>query len=233
MSTPSRRTRASHGRRALRDRQAEQLPASRNSARRCRLAGVGSSMMLKLRGRGSNFAHPTGTRCLVYPLGKPEAGSRRGRRPRSSRGSATAKPLANRSFLHEPLRGDQLLVEAEFGQSLVGGHKESSCYVRRPGPIPRARFVRSAGPASRILFAWAPTSRALEARREIAGFRPGFWPQGQLSHPSSSGARVRLRLLPDPQPLADLCDEAAHRVSLGRFRPTPQRRKARRRPPGA
>ncbi len=35
-------------------------------------------------------------------------------------------------------------------------------------------------------------SRAL-ARREIAGFRPGFWPQGQLRHPSSLGAQPRVK----------------------------------------
>ena len=40
------------------------------------------------------------------------------------------------------------------------------------------------GPASRILFALAPTSRAHAARREIAGLRPGFWPQGQFRHPT-------------------------------------------------
>ncbi len=59
-------------------------------------------------------------------------------------------------------------------------------------------------------------SRA-RARREIAGCRPGFWPQGQLRHPSSPGARAQLGRLPDPQPLADPCDEAGHRVSLRRF----------------
>ena len=59
-------------------------------------------------------------------------------------------------------------------------------------------------------------SRAV-ARREIAGFRPGFWPQGQLRHPSSFGERAWLRLLPEPQPLADLCDEVGHPVTLRRF----------------
>ena len=34
-------------------------------------------------------------------------------------------------------------------------------------------------------------SRAL-ARWEIAGFRPGFWPQGQYRYPSPSGAQARL-----------------------------------------
>jgi hypothetical protein len=40
---------------------------------------------------------------------------------------------------------------------------------------------RSAGPVRRILFAWAPRSRAL-ARREIADLRPGFWQQGQSNN---------------------------------------------------
>ena len=38
-------------------------------------------------------------------------------------------------------------------------------------------------------------SRAL-ARREVAGFRPGFWPQGQLRHPSPLGTQAKLSLLP-------------------------------------
>jgi hypothetical protein len=46
-------------------------------------------------------------------------------------------------------------------------------------------------------------SRAL-ARREIAGFRPGFWPQGQLRHPSSlgdlrQGAGLAAGRHPEPQ----------------------------------
>ena len=56
------------------------------------------------------------------------------------------------------------------------------------------------------------------ACREIAGFRPGFWPQGQLAHRFPSGLRGRLSLLPHPQPTADLRDETAHRV----LRPSPR-----------
>src|SRR5919109_752121 len=41
--------------------------------------------------------------------------------------------------------------------------------------------------------------------------------QGQLRQPSSFGAWERLRLLPDPQPLADLFHEGSHRASLRRF----------------
>jgi hypothetical protein len=66
---------------------------------------------------------------------------------------------------------------------------------------------------------WRPLSSSPRAHRALVGC--GLWAgsqtQGQLRHSSSSGAWDQLRLLPDPQPLADLCDEAGHRASLRRF----------------
>jgi len=41
--------------------------------------------------------------------------------------------------------------------------------------------------------------------------------QGQFRHLTPFGASGRLRLLPDPQPLAELCDETCHRASLRRY----------------
>ena len=70
-----------------------------------------------------------------------------------------------------------------FSGSATNGGVKWRTQRREPGTRPPAASLArqtSAGPASRILFASAPTSRAPRARREIAGFRPGFWLQGPV-----------------------------------------------------
>ena len=77
---------------------------------------------------------------------------------------------------------------------------------------------RSAGPASRILFAEAPSvSRATGASGDCE-LSTGILAAGPVRTTRAHlGARTRLRLLPDPQPLADLCDETVHALSLRRL----------------
>jgi hypothetical protein len=90
----------------------------------------------------------------------------------------------------EPLRASRrqegLSCQAPYADKRARASGQNGCVLFG------CQQQRSAGPASRILFAWAPTSRAPQARREIAGFRPGSWPQGQFQQPSSPGARPRL-----------------------------------------
>jgi hypothetical protein len=51
----------------------------------------------------------------------------------------------------------------------------------------------------------------------MLGLGRGSGPQGQSGHRSCSSARTWLRLLIEPQPLPDLCEQAGHRASLRRF----------------
>ena len=79
-------------------------------------------------------------------------------------------------------------------------------------------FTTCVGTSTRLQETWpcksnpvrlgSSVSRAL-ARREIAGFRPGFWPQGQLGHPSALRARVRLSLVPQATLYVELQDDAS------------------------
>jgi len=58
----------------------------------------------------------------------------------------------------------------------------------------------------------SPLSSSPRARRALVGcgLRPELECRASSEHRTPSGACERLRLLPDPQQLADLCDEAAH-----------------------
>jgi hypothetical protein len=48
------------------------------------------------------------------------------------------------------------------------------------------------------------------------GLSAGVLAAGPVSHLRRSGVRERLRLVPDPQPLADSCDETGHRMTVRR-----------------
>jgi len=59
------------------------------------------------------------------------------------------------------------------GRSLLNARSDNKCWPRTPNPVRLGSYVSRAG-----------------ARREIAGFRPGFWQQGQSNHPTPPTIRA-------------------------------------------
>src|SRR6266496_4126926 len=81
----------------------------------------------------------------------------------------------------------------------------------------RLSVTQRAGPATKSR---SPSSSSPRAQRALVGCGLGPEPKCRASTDDRTpiGARERLRLLPDPQPLANLCEQVGHSASLRRFR---------------